>query len=435
MTKSKKIKQTLKQTREKRKLQIPKVFQLKLQNLSRADLQTLERLFLEAKWFHNYIIADVENRLNSESEKLREVEIKTPRGFEKRKLKILGSQIKQGLIKRIRNNLTTLRKAKEKGLKVGKLKFKSDFRSIPLKQYGMTYKIDFERNRVKIQGIKKKFRVLGLHQIPENAEITNAYLIKKPTGYYLYVVCYLWKEEALKGIEEKQFSIPVGIDLGVKDQVSLTTGEKIRWYIPETKRLKRLQRTLARRKKGSKNYLKAKSLIQKEWEYVKNRREDVKNKVMSYLKRFSFIAFQDDSIKGWHEGLFGKQVQNTGIGGITARLRRLATLIPVEFVDRYEPTTQTCSKCGFRYKLELSQRIFECPRCGLRIDRDLNSAWNILKLGLEQLAQKNKALAYRLMSALPVDRGEVKPVEREASAPCFVPGVSSLVEAGSPSLQ
>ncbi len=434
MTKAERIKQTLKQTKEKRKLQIPKVFQLKLQNLSSADLQTLERLFLEAKWFHNYIIADAESRLNSESEKLKEVEIKTPKGFEKRALKIIGSQIKQGIIERIKDSLKALKKAKEKGLKVGRLKFRSDFKSIPLKQYRITYKIDFEENRVKIQGIKKKFRVLGLHQIPENAEIANAYLIKKPTGYYLYVVCYLWKEEVSKEIKEKQFSIPVGIDLGVKDQLSLTTGEKIRWYIPETKRLKRLQRTLARRKKGSKNYLKAKRLIQKEWEYVKNRREDVKNKAMSYLKRFSFIAVQDDSIKGWHEGLFGKQVQNTGIGGITARLEYLATLIPVEFVDRCEPTTQTCSKCGFRQKLELGRRILECPGCGLRIDRDLNSAWNILKLGLEQLAQKNKALADRLMSVLPVDRGEVKPAEREVAAPCFVPGVSSLVEAGSPSL-
>jgi len=411
MTKASKIKQTLKQTKEKRKLQTPKVFMLKLQNLSKTDLQTLERLFLEAKWFYNYIIADVKTRLNRKSEKLKEVEIKTPNGFEKRELKTLGSQIKQGIIERIRNNLNALERAKEKGLNVGRLNFKSDFSNIPLKQYGITYKIDFNRNRIKIQGIKKKFRVLGLHQIPKNAEIANAYLIKKPSGYYLYVVCYLWKEEVLKEIKEKQFSIPVGIDLGIKDQLTLTTGEKIKWYIPETKRLKRLQKILARKKKGSKNYLKVKKLIQKEWEYIKNKRRDIQNKVIGYLKRFPFIAVQKDDIKSWHEGLFGKQIQNTGIGGITARLKSLATFIPVEFVSKYEPTTQTCSRCGYRQKLELCERIFECPKCGLRIDRDLNSAWNILKRGLEQLAQKNEALADRLMSALPVDCGEVTPVE------------------------
>ncbi|MBX6424146.1 RNA-guided endonuclease TnpB family protein [Thermosulfurimonas sp. F29] len=434
MTKSEKIKQALKQTKEKRKFQIPKVFQLKLQNISKSDLRTLERLFLEAKWFYNYVIADIENRLNNKSEKLKEVEIKTPNGFEKRKLKTLGSQIKQGIIERVRNNLNALEKVKEKGLKVGKLNFKSDFRSIPLKQYGITYKIDFKRNRVKVQGIKKKFRVLGLHQIPENAEIANAYLIKKPSGYYLYVVCYLWKEEVLKEIKKEQFSIPVGIDLGIKDQLILTTGEKIRWYIPETERLKRLQKILARKKKGSKNYLKVKRLIQKEWEHIRNKRRDIQSKVISYLKRFPLIAVQNDDVKSWHAGMFGGQVQNTGVGGITARLRCLATLIPVEFVDRYEPTTQRCSRCGFKQRLDLSQRVFECPKCGLKIDRDLNSAWNILELGLKKLAQRDKALADRLKSALPVDRGEVKPGEREASAPCFAHGVSSLVETGSPSL-
>jgi transposase len=420
MTKAEKIKQSLKQTKEKRKLQTPKVFQLKLQNLSKSDIETLNRLFLEAKWFYNYLVADIDNRLNKKAEKLKEVKIKTPNGFEKRELKILGSQIKQGIISKIKDNLKALKRLKEKGYKVGKLKFKSDFKSIPLKQYGITYKIDFKRNRIKIQGVKKWFRVLGLHQIPENADIANAYLVKKPSGFYLYVVCYLWKEEVLKEIKQKQVSIPVGIDLGIKYQLTLTTGEKFRWYIPETKRLKRLQRILARKKKGSKNYQKVKALIQKEWEYITNKRKDVINKVISYLKRFAFIAVQKDSVKSWHEGLFGKQVQNTGIGGITARLKHLATLIPVEFVPKFEATTQTCSKCGFKQKLSLNQRTFKCPNCGLEIDRDLNSAWNILKIGLKQLAKKNKAMADRLSlifsakaerltlkSALPVDCGEV----------------------------
>jgi transposase len=420
MTKAEKIRLSLKETKEKRKLQTPKVFQLKLQNLSKSDIETLNRLFLEAKWFYNYLVAHIENRLNKSAEKLKEVEIKTPNGFEKRELKILGSQIKQGIISKIKDNLKALKRLKEKGHKVGKLKFKSDFKSIPLKQYGITYNIDFYRNRIKIQGIKKWFRVLGLHQIPEKADIANAYLVKKSSGFYLYVVCYLWKEEVLKEIKQKQVSILVGIDLGIKYQLTLTTGERFKWYVPETKRLKRLQRILARKKKGSRNYQKIKRLIQKEWEYIKNKRKDAINKVISHLKKFPFIAVQKDDIKGWHEGLFGKQVQNTGIGGITARLKHLATLIPVEFVSRHEATTQTCCRCGFKQKLSLNQRIFKCPKCGLEIDRDLNSAWNILKIGLKQLAKKNKAMADRLIvnlsakagrlthkSALPVDCGKV----------------------------
>jgi len=175
-----KIKETLSATKQRRKTQIPRVYQLKLQNLSKKDKEKLSRLFLEAKWLYNYIVADVENRLDSNSWKLKEVEIKTPEGLEKREIKNLSSQMRQGIVERIKRGLYSLKRAKEKGIKVGKLSFKSEIRSIPLKQYGITYKISGDKNRVKIQGIKKRFRILGLHQIPKNAELAEAQLVKKP---------------------------------------------------------------------------------------------------------------------------------------------------------------------------------------------------------------------------------------------------------------
>jgi transposase len=402
--KAEKIRNTLKQTREKRKHQVPRVYQVKLQNLSAKDREMLDRLFLEAKWLYNYVIVDIENRLTPDVWKLKEVEVKTPEGFEKREIKQLSSQMKQGITERIRRSLTSLKKAKEKGIKVGKLSFKSEVRSIPLKQYRITYKILKDKNRVKIQGIGKKFRTLGLHQIPECAELAEAHLIKKPSGYYLHIVCHLPKEKVIREVREKQVKQPIGIDLGVKHQLTLSNGEKISWYIPETKRLIKLQKSLSRKKKGSRNYWKVKQLIRKEWEYINNKRKDVQNKAVSYLKRFPLIAVQNDSIKSWHKGYFGKQIQNTGIGGITARLKTLATLIPVFFVDRYKPTTQTCSFCGHKQKISLSERVFKCQNCGREIDRDVNSARNILRTALEQLADP-------LKSALPVDCGEVKPVE------------------------
>ncbi|RUM45373.1 MAG: transposase, partial [Desulfurobacterium sp.] len=196
--KAQKIKETLSATKQRRKIQVPRVYQLKLQNLSKKDEEKLNRLFLEAKWLYNHIVADIENRLNSNAWKLKEVEIKTP------EIKQLSSQMRQGIVERIKRSLYSLKRAKEKGIKVGKLSFKSEIRSIPLKQYGITYKISGDKNKAKIQGIKKKFRVLGLHQIPKNAELAEAQLVKKPSGYYLHVVCYLPKEEVLKEIKKKQ---------------------------------------------------------------------------------------------------------------------------------------------------------------------------------------------------------------------------------------
>jgi len=83
---------------------------------------------------------------------------------------------------------------------------------------------------------------------------------------------------------------------------------------------------------------------------------------------------------------------------IKVRLRHLATLIPVVFVDRYEPTTQICSFCGHR--VFLSERTFKCQNCGREIDRDVNLARNILRIAIE-----------KLLKTLPVDCGEVKPVK------------------------
>jgi len=430
MLKTEKIKRTLKQTKKRRKNQVCKVYQLKLQNLSTADIEILDRMFLEAKWLYNYIVADVSNRLNSKAWKLKEVEIKTPGGFESRKIEVLSSQIRQGIVERIKNNLKALKKLKEQGYKVGKLDFKSEISSIPLKQYGNTYKIDKNKNRVKIQGIKKKFRILGLHQIPEEAEISNAHLVKKPSGYYLHITCYVPKElnKPKQAIHEA-----IGVDFGIKNQITLSNGIVIRWNVPETKRLKKLQRSLARKKRGSKNYQKTKKKLQKEWEYITNIRKDIQNRIYALLRCYDIVAIQDENIKGWHSGLFGKQVQSTGIGGIISRLKHsLETLI---LVDRYAPTTKTCSRCGHIQEIGLNQRVFRCENCGLEIDRDLNASLNILRIALEQ-----KGLTDPLeMSVLPVGCGKVKPVEREVTARILgnTPyiRVNFLCEAGSPLLQ
>jgi len=101
--------------------------------------------------------------------------------------------------------------------------------------------------------------------------------------------------------------------------------------------------------------------------------------------------------------------------------------LSVFFVDRYEPTTHTCSFCGHRQEISLSQRTFKCEKCGIEIDRDVNSARNILKTAIEFLLWMLKIVEEigegKLLKTLPVDSGEVTPVEREIS----------LVEAGSPS--
>ncbi len=377
--KSEKIKQKIQQTKEKRKSQLPIVIQCKLQNLSKRKIRILERLFLEAKWLYNWLIADI-NRINLSTKEIKDVEIKVKENIEKRELTIIGSQIKQGIQNRIKQALKALKNSKANGNKIGKLKFKSRVNSIPLKQHGITYKIDKQHNKVKIQGLGS-FRVLGLRQISEDMEIANGFLVKKADGYYLHIVCYKQKEKITE-IEK-----PIAIDFGIENKINLSNGVKIDYEVPETRRLKILQRKLPKKVKGSKNYHKLNELIQREHLNIQRIKKEVQNKIIALTKRYSRVIFQDDNIKSWKEGWFGKQVQYSGIGGITERLRNnLST--PISVIDRYQTTSKICFRCKQRIEISLSDRVFRCPVCGYEENRDINSARNMLQIALDRVEEK-----------------------------------------------
>jgi putative transposase len=417
MTKAEKIKQAIKETKERRKNLVPVIYQLKIQNLSKTKEEKLGRVFLEAKWLYNWTVADI-SRINISTKKIKEVEVKVKNEFEKREIKYLGSQLKQAIQERIKNSLKSLKALKENGHKVGRLKFKKSISSINLKQYKVSFNIDFKRNKVRIQGLGW-FRVLGLHQIPQDHEIANAQLIKKPSGYYVYLTCYAEKEY----FEREMIGDAIGIDFGVKNKLTLSNGLTVDFEIEESKRLKKLQKELARRKKGSKNWIKTQKKIQREHEKLTNKRKETHNKLLGLLRHYGMVVYQDDSIKSWHEGWFGSQVQYSGIGKLKARLKdRLATIS----VDRFEATTQECCVCGYKQKINLSDRIYNCPVCGNIINRDLNSAINILKKGLD--LSQNQVVG--------VERPELTPVEMALAAKILGTNpyikVDVIDEAGSP---
>lgn len=113
------------------------------------------------------------------------------------------------------------------------------------------------------------------------------------------------------------------------------------------------------------------------------------------------VCMQDENIRGWKSGLFGKRIQHTSIGGITSRLKN--NLKTPVLIDRFVPTTQTCSHCRYKQKMSLLDRVFKCETCGFEIDRDINSARNMVLLG--ENTPKNLSL----------DWAEVTPVEKKVS--------------------
>lgn len=165
---------------------------------------------------------------------------------------------------RLEDVLRALAKLKERGQRIGKLRFKPFINSIPLKQPGGTYRVDFERNRVRIQKLGS-FRVLGLPQIPREGEPASALLVRKPSGYYLHVVVYLPRGE---GKKEGDLP-PVGLDFGVKHQLTLSNGVRFGYGIPTSRRVSQLQRRLSKKKRGSKNDEHTRRLLMREYERLR----------------------------------------------------------------------------------------------------------------------------------------------------------------------
>lgn len=134
------------------------------------------------------------------------------------------------------------------------------------------------------------------------------------------MTCYINKEN-FKTKEKNGKEI--GLDLGIKSTITTSEGEKLDVSVEESDRLKRLQREMFRRAKGSNNRRKTIRLIQREYQKLSNRKEDKANKIVSRLKVYDCIVMQDEQISGWHKGLFGKQVQHSCLGLVKAKLKVL----------------------------------------------------------------------------------------------------------------
>lgn len=375
--KKEQIKATRNATRERRKTQTCKCYTLKIvQNrLNKTQKQYLHKVFIEAKWFYNFLLSQ-ENIFDClELTKLKEVQIKTLNGFEKRKIEFLSSQTRRSLFDRLCNSIKGLSVLKSKDFTVGRLKFKPEINSIDFIQHKISWQI--KANKIKLQGLKEPLAVRGLEQIKGDFELANCKLVRRASGYYLQITTYQEVQE-----REKTRKV-VGLDFGIKDNITTSNNEKYNFKFPESEKLKRLQTHFARKKKGSKNRYKLLSQIKKEYEKTSNAKKDACNKFTSKLQSENdLIVIQDELINLWHKGIFGKQVQHSILGAIKSKLKTFeSTLV----LSSKEPTTKMCF-CGFKNDIQLKDRVFKCQKCGFEEERDLKSARFILKKGLENLS-------------------------------------------------
>ncbi|MEQ8224284.1 MAG: transposase [Candidatus Eremiobacterota bacterium] len=413
--KKNKIKQTMAETKEKRACQVCKVFPLKvvISHLNKSEQEILKMFFVEAKWLYNHILS-TGKPFEYDYKNKKVVVLNKDRESEERTLKYLPAKNRQDVLKTLQCNIRGLSARKKKGGHVGKLRYKSEYNSIELSQYGVTHKIA-GRNRIKINGLKRPLIVRGLDQIKPYYEIGDAKLIKKPSGYYIHLTCY---KSVSGSVAIKKKNESTGLDFGIKTTITTSAGEKYNISIGESKRLNALQKKLHRRVKGSKNRYKILLALRREYEHIVNQRRDKANKIVSELLRNNEIIYmQDENIKGWHKGLFGKQVQNSALGTIKSKLEQSGRVI---MLDRNLPTTKWCHKCGNIVDISLSDRIFTCNVCGYSEDRDIKSAKTVKYIGKLDL---NK-------NSVPVEYRELTPVEIVPLPEGFQPKASTVREAG-----
>ena len=410
--KKNKIKESIQNTRLKRIMQIVKVFECKIveKRLNKKQKEELEMLFVEGKWFYNHLL-----NLHKEKE-LREInacQVKEVNHFNKEHQKInsrleyISAAQKQAIQARMISNEMTIKRLIKNGLqKHGNLKFKSELNCIPLRQYNQQYSFK-SFNKVKIQGISGKILLKIGNQLQIADELANANLVRKPDGYYLKVTAYINKEN----FKEKQKNgKEIGLDFGIKTNITTSEGEKLDVSIEESERLKKLQREMFRKVKESNNRYKTIRSIQREYQKLSNRKQDKANKIVSKLKKYKTIVMQDEQISNWRKSLFGKQIQHSCLGLVKAKLRRLPQTI---ILDKWIPTTKLCPKCLRKHNIRLNERTYICE-CGYQEDRDIHSAKNMLFI---------KNLVFKKYNFVPTEHRKITLVEFKTS----VNGTGSVI--------
>lgn len=254
----------------------------------------------------------------------------------------------------------------------------------------------FETRHITLtQSLKKiKFRCsdLYLRRLQKyNKNIKSATLSKSKSGNYFLSILVEMEDTELKKFEhtDKQ----VGIDLGVKDFVITSDGEVFEnkhFLKKEEKKLKRLQRQLSRKVKGSNNREKQRVKIAKLFERMTNKKETYIHYVVNkLLQSYDTIFMEDLNVQGMlRNHSLAKAISEVGFYKFKEILSNKALVNDkqVVFVDRFYPSSKTCSKCGYKKEdLKLSDRKWTCPNCGAKHDRDINAAVNILLEGKRML--------------------------------------------------
>jgi putative transposase len=248
------------------------------------------------------------------------------------------------------------------------------------------FDVDFDNNILKLPKLKDV--AIDYHRNFKGLT-KRVTLTKTVTGKYFVSLLVDTNNETPIKTPIKE-STTIGVDFGIKDLAITSDGvvyENKNFFKSQQKRLRIEQRSLARKRKGSKNREKQKLVVALLQEKIRNQRTDYLHKISTELvNTYDTIVLEDLAVSN--------MVKNHNLAKAIAEMgwRQLRTMLEYKaewqgknlvVIGRFKPSSKICSNCGNHKKdLKLSDRTYNCDKCGNSIDRDLNAAYNIKNFGV-----------------------------------------------------
>ena len=347
------------------------------------------------------------------------------------------SKVLQMVVKRVYDNLSTLKAQTENGRAVGMLKWKPprEYRSFTYNQSGFKLKNTSGRPVLWLSKIGEI--PIHLHRdIPESATIKQVTVKQEPTGEWFATFGIDVDEDTPE--KPENLERVAGIDVGILKYAHDTDGTAVESpdFSAERERLERAQRDLSRKEHGSNNWEKARQQLAQAYERLQTRREDYREKLAhEYTTQYDAVFLEDLDVKAMKED--GRNSRN-----IAAMLWRQT----IQAFKRHgkkngcyvievppEGTTKRCSQCGCETDKPLWVREHSCPSCGFEADRDYNAALEIKRLGLQQLGIETPAedVGQGMAESTPAETA----LSGDTEGTPYVVSPTRVVETGSPCLK
>jgi putative transposase len=245
-------------------------------------------------------------------------------------------------------------------------------------------------NGCKLEGNQLYLSKIGtvrvvLHR-PLEGEPKTVCVRRSSTGKWYVTLACEWEPTALDPTSEQ-----VGLDVGLASFATFSTGEAIenpRFFRAEEKALAKAQRRLSKEAKGTPQRRKRRKVVARVHERTRWRRKEFAHQESrKIVNRFQVIAVEELSVNRMvHNHCLAKSISDAAWAAFASMVRVKAGWAGRAFVAVNPAyTSQDCSRCGHRQKMPLADRVYECLCCCLELDRDLNAALNILRLGLQAL--------------------------------------------------